>query len=72
MLVKRRLVVKDVKLLEYEAKLTTEETGLYLGDIDLNFRRGILLPRNDKRGFVQSILKLSIEIYTRQYYDSNI
>ena len=44
--VERRLVVEVVKLLE--AKLTTEETALYLGDIDLNLRRGILLPRNDE------------------------
>ena len=55
-----------------EAELITEETALYLGDINLNFRRGILLPRNNKREFIRSILKLIIEIYTRQYYDSNI
>ena len=64
MLVKK-LVVKVVKLLEHEAELTTEETALYLGDIDLNFRREILLPRNDKKEFIRSILKINYRnLYT--------
>ena len=61
MLVEIRLVVEDIKLLEHEAELATEETALYLGDIDLNFRGEILLPRNDKREFIRSILKLSTD-----------
>ena len=62
---RKRLVVEVVKLLEHEAELTTEETALYLGDIDLNFRRGILLPRNEKREFIRSILKINYQnLYT--------
>ena len=53
MLVKTKLLVEVTKSVEYEAELTMEETALYLGDIDLNFRRGILLSRNDKREFIQ-------------------
>ena len=65
MLVERRLVVEVVKFLEHEAELTMEETALYLGDIDLNFRRGILLPRNDKKEVRLSILKINYRnLYT--------
>ena len=65
MLVERRLVVEVVKLLEHEAELTTEETALYLGDIDLNFRRGTLLPRKDKKEIRLSILKINYRnLYT--------
>ena len=72
MLVKRRLVVEVTKLLEQEAELTTVETALYSGDIDLNFWRGILLPRNHKKEFIRSILKINYRnLYTtvlRQRY----
>ena len=65
MLIERRLVVEVVKLLEHETELTTEETALYLGDIDLNFQRGILLPRNNKKEFIRSILKINYRnLYT--------
>ena len=72
MLVERRLVVEVAKLLEHEAELTTEETALYLGNIDLKFWHEILLSRNHKREFIRSIIKLSIKIYTQKYYESSI